>query len=67
MSDINIHKVVQLAPSEDRDTFSLPVISRENLRASLTDSEELMAAYKLLKALDELNEGEALVVWRDLF
>lgn len=68
MSEINIHKVT-FEDGEDREDWpiELPALSKENLRASLGDGEDLMAAYKLLEALDQLNEGEALVVWRDLY
>jgi hypothetical protein len=31
---------------------------------TLRDGEELMAAYRLIKLLDEMDEGEALIVWK---
>lgn len=58
MSYINIHKVDQNAVEG--------VVDKEPTH-SLADGEELMAAAKLLALLDELPEGEALVVWRDIF
>lgn len=58
MSYINIHKVDQSAVEG--------VVDKEP-SASTTDGEELYAAAKLLRMLHDLPEGEALVVWRDIF
>jgi hypothetical protein len=67
MSEININRV-DFCAGEERDwPIELPDLTRENLLVSLRDGEELMAAYKFLEALDRLGNGQALVVWRDLF
>lgn len=58
MSYINIRQVSQDAVEG--------VVDKDPTH-SLADGEELMAAALLIEMLDELPEGEALVVWRDWF
>lgn len=58
MSYINIHQVDQSAVEG--------VIDKEPT-SSLTDGEEIAACAKLLKLLDDLTEGQALVIWKDIF
>lgn len=58
MSYINIHRVNQIAVEG--------VVDKEPT-TTFTDGEELMGAWRLLRMLDDLPEGEALVVWRDIF
>lgn len=63
MSYINIHK----AELEQGPGGAVVALTEDNQAHSLTDGEELMAAWKLLEELDALGEGEALVVWKDTF
>lgn len=65
MSEVNIHRVV-FEDGEDLADWpiTLPALTGSNLRDSLRMSEGVTAAYKLLEALNQINEGEALVVWR---
>lgn len=65
MSTIDIHKV-EIQEEADGE-HAVPMIGEHNVMDSLTDGEELTAAWRLLKLLDNLNEGEALVIWRDIF
>jgi hypothetical protein len=58
VSYINIHQVDQSAIEG--------VVDKEPTH-SMTDGEELLGAAKLLSLLDGLPEGEALVVWRNIF
>jgi hypothetical protein len=65
VSYINIHKVeTELTPAEQ---LRVPDLGDHNLVTSRREGEEISAAAKLLSLLDDLAEGEALVVWRDIF
>lgn len=66
MSYINIHKV-DLEEGASDEAQHVPEINDHNEVHRFTDGEDLMAAAKLLARLDDLGEGEALVVWRDIF
>jgi hypothetical protein len=65
VSDINIHKV------ETTETpaggLMLPDLGGHNEVASRRDGEEISAAASLLALLDDLEQGEALVVWKNVF
>lgn len=65
MSKIKINGVHQLGPSDEGDIFSLPVISPRNEVGSFEECEELRAVRRLLDALANLKDGEALVIWKD--
>lgn len=68
MSYINIHKVdLEVDERGDDRHLHVPTLTPANEVHSLRHGEELMAAAKLLARLDDLGEGEALVIWRDLF
>lgn len=58
MSYINIRKV---------DEDSIGVAGSGEPDVSLTDGEEIAACARLMKMLDDLPEGEALVIWREIY
>lgn len=58
MSYINIRKV-------DEDPMGVAVRGEPDV--SLTDGEEIAACVRILGMLDDLGEGEALVIWREIF
>jgi hypothetical protein len=58
---INIHKVDAY---ESICELNFPSIQKGEEDHSLTDGEEIMACRVLLKELDNLATGEALVVWK---
>lgn len=64
MSDINIWKTTNVA--SDDDEVTTPVLVKDDAK-SYTDGEELMAVHKLVELLDGLNDGEVLVINRELF
>lgn len=64
MSDINIWKTTNVA--SDDDEVTTPVLVKDDAK-SYTDGEELMAVHKLVELLDGLNNGEVLVINRELF
>lgn len=66
MSYILIHKV-SLEEGASDEAQHVPEIHEGNETQSFTDGEETMAASALLAALDDLGEGEALVVWKNIF
>ncbi len=63
MSDINIHKV----ETEQGPDGAVLALTDENQVHSLTDGEEINACARILQLLDDLDNGEALVITRDLF
>lgn len=64
MSDINIWKTTNVA--SDDDEVTTPVLVKDDAK-SYTDGEELMAVHKLVELLDGLEDGEVLVINRELF
>lgn len=64
MSDINIWKTTNVA--SDDDEVTAPVLVKDDAK-SYTDGEELMAVHKLVELLDGLEDGEVLVINRELF
>lgn len=58
MSYINIHQVQQ--------TEIEAVVDREPDESAI-DGEEISACVEILDRLDSLPEGQALVIWRDIF
>lgn len=69
MSYINIHTVKFEHGSEEKTDveefpIQLPDLSAVNETDSFRGGEELMAVQLLLKVLDDLGEGEALVAWK---
>lgn len=59
MSYINIHKVEII---ESEDEHAVPQIGDHNLVTSRNDGEEISACAKILQLLDDLNNGEAIVI-----
>lgn len=66
MTYINIHKV-DLEEGASDEAQHVPEIHSGNEVASRRDGEEISAAASLLALLDDLLEGEALVVWKNVF
>ncbi|MGN6128485.1 MAG: hypothetical protein ACTHON_18155 [Humibacter sp.] len=66
MGYINIHRV-ELEEGASDEAQHVPEINDGNQLHSLANGEELLAAARLLKALDDLGDGEALVIWRDFY
>lgn len=64
MSDINVWKTTNTAPDEDEVTT--PTLVKDDAK-SYTDGEELMAVHKIIELLDGLDNGEVLVINRELF
>jgi hypothetical protein len=63
MSYINIHK----AEIEHGPGAALAAVADENQLHSFTDGEEITACARILSLLDSLDNGEALVITRELF
>jgi hypothetical protein len=66
MSYINIHKVDLEEGASDEAQY-VPEIHEGNEIYSFTDGEEIDAASRLVGDLGDLSEGEALVVWKNIF
>lgn len=66
MTYINIHKV-DLEEGASDEAQHVPEITSGIEIHSTRDGEELLAAWRLLKELDDLPEGEALVIWKNVF
>lgn len=64
MSYINVWKTTNVADAEDEVTT--PVVVKDDAK-SYTDGEELLALAKIIELLDGLNDGEVLVINRELF
>jgi hypothetical protein len=60
VSYINIHKVE--IESEGDDEHAVPMIGDHNLVTSRRDGEEISACAKILSLLDDLDNGEAIVI-----
>ncbi|MFD9442120.1 hypothetical protein [Streptomyces sp. NPDC060001] len=67
MSYINVHKVKTMSESGGRDQTRIPPVHEGNEEFSARDGEELSAASRIIDLLDELDNGEALVITRDTF
>lgn len=66
MSRINIHKIE--ADDVDRGPSDLRVVALpEEFQHSLREGEELMAAETIIGALDALDNGEVLVITREIW
>ncbi|MFF4478720.1 hypothetical protein ACFY1A_17120 [Streptomyces sp. NPDC001520] len=64
MSYIDIRKE-DISEADGRDVVAIAVDHEPD--HSLRDGEELMAAAKILELLDELDNGEAIVITVDIF
>lgn len=67
MSRINAHKVQTEQRYGDRDETLVPAIHEGNEVFSATDGEELSAASEIIDLLDGLDNGEALVITREIW
>ncbi|MEU1037653.1 MULTISPECIES: hypothetical protein [unclassified Streptomyces] len=64
MSRINIHETTT---GSSRLEINLPALQRGEEQHSFTDGEELGAASTIIDLVDGLDNGEALVITRDVF
>lgn len=64
MSRINIHET---ATGSSRLEINLPALQRGEEQHSFTDGEELGAAATTIELLNDLDNGEALVITRDIW
>lgn len=64
MSRINIHKTTT---GDSRLEINIPALQKGDEAHSLREGEELMAAATIIELVDELDNGEALVITRDLW
>lgn len=64
MSRINIHETTT---SDSRLEVNIPALQRGEEQHSFTDGEELGAASTIINLLDALDNGEALVITREVW
>lgn len=64
MSRINIHETTT---GGSRLEINLPALQRGQEEHSFTDGEELAAASAIIDLVSELDNGQALVITRDIF
>ncbi|MEV7250255.1 hypothetical protein [Streptomyces cyaneofuscatus] len=67
MSYINVHKVSTMAENGEREQTQIPPVHEGNEVASSREGEELSMAAQILELVDELDNGEALVITVDIF
>ncbi|WP_405927875.1 hypothetical protein OG554_03500 [Streptomyces griseus] len=67
MSYINVHKVSTVSENGAREQTNLPPVHEGNEMASSREGEELSMAATILDLVDALDNGEALVITRDIF
>lgn len=68
MSNINVWAVDQDGSSGDEDEVRLPNVHKKSGNARVFSTEEdetLAAAYHILELLDQLSNGEAIVITKD--
>jgi hypothetical protein len=64
VSYINIYKTTT---GDSQLEVNLPALQKGEEDHSLTDGEEIMACVKILQMLEDLDNGQALVITRELF
>ncbi|WP_405620308.1 hypothetical protein [Streptomyces sp. NBC_00076] len=67
MSRIYAHKVETTEESGGQDQTIIPPVHEGNRVFNRRDGEELSAAAAIIRLLDDLDNGEALVIVRDLW
>lgn len=67
MSRIYAYKVVTTEESGERDQTVIPPVHDGNRVLNRRDGEELSAAAAIIELLDALDNGEALVITRDIW
>ncbi|WP_432157804.1 MULTISPECIES: hypothetical protein [unclassified Streptomyces] len=67
MSRINVHKVTTERRDGEREEFVIPPVHEGTKLHSLREGEELMAASAIIDAVDELDNGEAIVIIREIW
>lgn len=64
MSTINIWRV---ETSENPDEVFVPTLEKVRADVAESDTETLLAVVRVLRLLDELDNGEAIVITRDIW
>ncbi|GGY88900.1 hypothetical protein CP967_31330 [Streptomyces nitrosporeus] len=67
MSRINVHKVSTMAENGEREHTRIPPVHENTEVASSREGEELSMAATIIDLVDALDNGEALVITRDIF
>ncbi|PKA37930.1 hypothetical protein [Streptomyces sp. SM8] len=67
MSYINVYKVKTVAESGEREQTLIPPVHEGNEVNSSREGEELSMAAQIIDLVDALDNGEALVITRDIF
>lgn len=67
MSYINVYKVKTVSESGERDQTRIPPVHEGNEVNSSREGEELSMAAQIIELVDGLDNGEALVITRDIF
>lgn len=71
MSNINVWNVDEdlTDDAQEEDTVKLPTVNKNDSvhKSFETDSEELEAVRYILKLLDDLNNGEAIIITKDVW
>lgn len=67
MSRINVHKVTTRSESGERDQIRIPPVHEGTELHSTREGEELMAASAIIDAVDDLDNGQALVIIREIW
>ncbi|WP_069752923.1 hypothetical protein [Streptomyces sp. EN16] len=67
MSYINVHKVKTMVEHGEREQTQIPPVHEGNEVASSREGEELSMAARIIDLVDALDNGEALVITRDIF
>lgn len=67
MSRINVHKVETTTTSGVRDETIIPPVHEGTEKFSAREGEELSAVASIIRLVDGLDNGEALVIIRDIW
>ncbi|GAA3018679.1 hypothetical protein [Streptomyces fulvorobeus] len=67
MSYINVHKINTVAENGEREQTHVPPIHEGNEVASSREGEELSMAAQIIELVDDLDNGEALVITVNIF
>jgi hypothetical protein len=67
VSRINVHKVQTEERHGDREEIVIPPVHEGTEEFSAREGEELSAAADIIDLLDALDNGEALVITRDIW
>ncbi|MFD3361581.1 hypothetical protein ACFWW5_00575 [Streptomyces albidoflavus] len=67
MSYINVYKVKTVEENGEREQTLIPPVHEGNEVNSSREGEELSMAAQIINLVDRLDNGEALVITRDIF